>query len=273
MQMLFTLTTAESKRLIGKAVAELPEVKKALKSNKILISSGTTTGYVVEELLQAPFEKWRYPSGVVTYGRQCATPDDRIRSIYIDNGRLIPPDEEITDYEELRKHLGGFGADDVYIKGANAVDSQGNAGFLLAHPTGGNIAIALSVIASQGCHFIIPVGLEKMISSVIAASRANMGIHKSKYNFGRGCGYIAVTNGKVITEIEALRILTDVDTVHVASGGVGGSEGAVTLLSYGEEEQVDEAAKLIKSIKGEKPLRGWKKPCSLCQFKCSYQEE
>lgn len=273
MQMLFTLTPAESKRLIAKAVAELPEIKRALQNNKILISSGTTTGYVVEELLQMPFEKWKYSSGIVTNGRQCQTPDDRIRSVYIEKGRQIPADTGITDYEELRAHLSSFGSDDVYIKGSNAIDSQGNAGFLLAHPTGGNIGIALPVINAQGSHFIIPVGLEKMIGSVITASRADTGINKNKYNFGRGCGYITVTNGKIITEIEALHILAQVETVHLASGGVGGSEGAVTLLSSGEEEQVDEAAKLIKSIKGEKPLRGWKKPCSQCSVKCAYQEK
>jgi len=45
----FTLTPSESKRLIGKGVAALPEVKNA---RRIIIIGGSTNGYVVEEILQ-----------------------------------------------------------------------------------------------------------------------------------------------------------------------------------------------------------------------------
>jgi hypothetical protein len=36
-----------------------------------------------------------------------------------------------------------------------------------------------------------------------------------------------VVNATVVTEIQALRILTGVKTTHVASGSIGGCEGAV----------------------------------------------
>jgi hypothetical protein len=51
MQGLFTLTPAESKRLLGKALAALPEVLNAKKNGYLLLSRGTTTAYVAEELL------------------------------------------------------------------------------------------------------------------------------------------------------------------------------------------------------------------------------
>lgn len=217
-------------------------------------------------------DKWKFPSGVVTLGRQCSTPDDSIRSFLIDKGQVLEPDVNLTDYEESANFVKGFGSDDVYIKGANAVDAAGNAGFLLAHPTGGNLGLAFSTLAAQGSHFIIPVGLEKMIKSVTEASRAAPGIDKFKYSFGRGCGYMAVTQGTVITEIEALELLTGVTATHLASGGVGGSEGAVTLSLCGDDNQIDLTVDLLKKIKGEKALKGWKKKCSECNFKCTYQD-
>ena len=60
-----------------------------------------------------------------------------------------------------------------------------------------------------------------------------------------------VVNAFVITEIEAIKILTDADAVHIASGGVGGSEGAVTIVVNGSEEEVKKVFDLVDSIKGE----------------------
>ena len=63
-----------------------------------------------------------------------------------------------------------------------------------------------------------------------------------------------MTNGKVITEVQALRILTGVTATHVGSGGIGGSEGTVVLSLGGKEKAVDNAFELVKSIKGEPPI-------------------
>lgn len=45
---LVTLTPAESKRLIAKGVAAMPEVKNALGSGIIIFARGTTNTYVAE---------------------------------------------------------------------------------------------------------------------------------------------------------------------------------------------------------------------------------
>ena len=44
----FVLTVAQSKRLIAKGVAQLPEVKHALAEGILAIGRGTTNAYVVE---------------------------------------------------------------------------------------------------------------------------------------------------------------------------------------------------------------------------------
>ncbi|HUV33750.1 MAG TPA: hypothetical protein VMW22_02390, partial [Candidatus Desulfaltia sp.] len=57
--------------------------------------------------------------------------------------------------------------------------------------------------------------------------------------------------GTIITEIEALGILTGVDAYLYSSGGIAGAEGAVRLLVEGADEEVEETLELVKSIKGE----------------------
>ena len=44
------LTAAESKRLIGKAVAQMPIVRNALANGMVIIIKGTTNAYVAEEI-------------------------------------------------------------------------------------------------------------------------------------------------------------------------------------------------------------------------------
>ena len=57
-----------------------------------------------------------------------------------------------------------------------------------------------------------------------------------------------------MTEIQALTVLTGVTATHVASGGVGGSEGCVILALEGSEDVVTRAYQLVESIKGEAPV-------------------
>ena len=72
MQALFTLTPAESKRLIGKGIAALPEVQNAKQNGYLLVSRGSTTAYCLEEMLGQKIEKKRYAVGQTIRGIICA---------------------------------------------------------------------------------------------------------------------------------------------------------------------------------------------------------
>ncbi len=68
---------------------------------------------------------------------------------------------------------------------------------------------------------------------------------------GQSAGFMPVVNALVVTEIQAIELLTGVTAVHVGSGGVAGSEGAVMLALEGEHDVVLKAFELIGDIKGE----------------------
>jgi len=243
---IFALTSSESKRLIAKGVAALPEVQRAYRQGWLVIGRGTTNAYVAEEILGVKVPKYNYAAGIICDGMLTVTKrEERLLPYVLYKGQ---PMDMTTD--DAAKQ---FGADDVFIKGANAVDPEGNAGVLVADDKGGTIGGALGCLAARGSYLIVPVGLEKLIPSVPEAAR-RCGIKRFKYALGEPLGLVPLVAAKVITEVQALAILTGVKATHVASGGINGSEGAVTLVIEGTDEQVQRAWELVRSIKGEPPV-------------------
>lgn len=245
---LVVLTPAESKRLIAKGVAALPEVKRALTKGRIIIARGTTNAFVAEELLGTTISKLYHAAGIVSSGELKAVPEkDRLEPSVIVDGK--------PSKESYRDVLQSFDAGDIFIKGANAVDMQGNAGVLVGDEHGGTIGGAWPILVSRGATLIVPVGLEKLIASVTDAAPGT-GTRRWKYTMGSRIGLVPLTSALVVTEIQALEVLTGVAVTHIASGGIGGSEGAVTLALDGSDEEVSEAFELVKSLKGEPPVPG-----------------
>jgi len=60
--------------------------------------------------------------------------------------------------------------------------------------------------------------------------------------------------GEILTEIEALEILTGARVVPISAGGVGGAEGCVWLSASGPREKIVEVRRLRDEIVGEPPF-------------------
>ncbi len=246
MRALVVLDPSESKRLIARAVARLPEVEWALREGRVIVGNGTTNAFVVEELAGREVPKWRYAAGVIAGGRLDVTEGgSRLAPMAFEGGK---PAER--DWVEV---LGEFGRGDVFVKGGNAVDPEGNVGVLLGSGVGGTVGQMLGIVAARGAYLIAPVGLEKLVADVVVAAR-HCGIATTERADGIAVGMAVLTNARVVTELEAFEVLCDVDAWHVASGGVAGSEGAVTIALEGSAENVERAFKLAESVEGERPV-------------------
>ena len=243
---LVVLTPAESKRLMAKAVAILPEVRRALAQGMVIIASGTTNAFVVEEILGINLSKSCYTAGYIGEGELRTTSAEiRLGTCVLKKGKKVgmPVEDAIK----------GFGPEDVIVKGANAIDPWGNAGVLVGSETGGTIGMALPVVVARKSHMIVPVGMEKLVPSVVEAA-PHCSLPRFKYCTGHSVGYMPLVNAQVLTEIQALKVLCGVSATHVASGGIGGSEGSVVLTVEGTEEDVDRAFALVEALKGEPAL-------------------
>jgi hypothetical protein len=262
MKAAFTLIPSESRRLIAKAVIQMKEVKIARKKAYIILGGGTTNGYIAQELLgKRDLEPQKFTAGTSTHRLLCVTdPEKRLPvPIVLYKGEMSSK----TPLEALQD----FRIETVIIKGANAIDPEGNVGIITSGFDGGTFALTYGPVSSQGFKYIFPVGLEKMVASVKEAT-AWTGAKRLDYTMGADFGMycVAPVRGEVITEIEALKILAGVEGKHIASGGVGESAGAVVLIIDGEAKKVKKAIALIESIKGESPLKGFKGTCEKCRY-------
>lgn len=246
----FVLTPMAGKKLIGMAVAALPEVKRAFDKGRLAIANGTTTGYVIEALLGTlPMGRFDYCVGVITDGLFTENPESDHTLLMWQKGEQV-----VLPFAEFLQEIRKFERDDVFIKGANAVDPYGYAGGLQTNPNGGSWADAFGLITARGLHCIVPVGLEKMIPSVIEASR-KMGQLRLTYSLGSPAGMIPLTSFKVVTEIQALQQLSGANATPVSGGGIGGCEGARAFVVEGTNEQVEKAFELVKQVYSEPPVK------------------
>lgn len=255
----FAFTPAESKRLIGRAVAAMPAIRAALADDLVVIAHGSTNVYVAEEIIgHMPRPRGTFLSGQIFNGVMCQTePSEKGPMLVLDRGRLIPPKSTMGEVLED----GGPGA--IVIKGANAVDPDGNAGVFCAHPGCGTIGFAYGFVSGRGVKLVVPVGLEKLVPSVSAAAR-QLGHDNLYYQTGFQIGMLPLVNATVVTEITAFKLLFGLDAVHVGGGGVSGSEGAVVLVATGAKEALDRAIAAVEAIKGEPPLVTMKAACATC---------
>jgi len=258
MRAVFALNPWESKRLIGRAVARLPEVQHAFAEAEIVIAHGSTNVYVAEEVLGYCPERDRYVSGQVINGTLCQTePAEKPAMLRLVNGKPVPP---VATMDET---MAGWDDTCLFIKGANAVDPEFNAAIFNAHEAAGTIGFAFGKICGMGIPLIVPIGLEKLIPSVKAAC-TELGHARVDYFYGTKIGMLPLVNAKVITEIQAFDILYGLPAVHVGGGGVSGSEGSVVLAVNGDDTAVERAIEEIASIKGEPPLALKKRYCATC---------
>ena len=99
MRAVFALTPWESKRLIGRAVAHLPEVQHALAEAQILIAHGSTNVFVAEEVLGYCPERDKYASGQVINGTLCQTESSEKPPILrLLKGKPMPPVPSMLAY-------------------------------------------------------------------------------------------------------------------------------------------------------------------------------
>jgi hypothetical protein len=81
-----------------------------------------------------------------------------------------------------------------------------------------------------------------------------LAITRPEEGVGPWVALMPVAGARVVTEVQALGRLAGVHAVQLASGGVGGSEGAVVLALEGSDATVKRAFALAQSVTGEPPI-------------------
>ncbi|MFI4912410.1 MAG: hypothetical protein ACIAQZ_12155 [Sedimentisphaeraceae bacterium JB056] len=241
------LTVAEGKRLIGKSIARLPEVKKALEQGIVIICRGTTNTYVAEEILGQKFEHGPFTTGKIypSTDAKKVSRGNPISEIVLINGKW---EKEVSFKEALEQLKPG----DVVIKGGNALDYKNKlAGVCIGAPDGGTTGKFMPYVVARKAHLIIPIGLEKQVTTDLITLSEKM---QEPIEYLSYVPSMFLLNGKIVTEIEAIKTFADVEAFDGASGGIGGAEGSTWIVVRGKKEEVEKALKTIESVQGEKPF-------------------
>ena len=240
----FVVTPAMGKRLIGRAVAAHPAVQAVLKKGTLVIIAGTTNGYVAEEVLAATnqedgFSRRGFRRGAVTPpGGQMPKIDFPGDVVLVDG--LWHKGKTILDV------VASLGDGDVILKGANAVDlCTMRAAVYIGHPEGGTIGVSIPAVVGRRVKLIVPVGLEKRVSCQVEDIAAKVNAPGS-----HGPRMLALP-GEVVTELQAVNMLTGARAELLAGGGIYGAEGAVWLGISGGDSEVAAAGELMESLAGE----------------------
>lgn len=255
-----TLTPSEAKRLIARALLKHPKIRKALKSGVIVLNLGSTNAYLAEEISGSELSKERFVAGMIDCQGTCVVPKkDRIAPLVLRKGERSDENPEAVTKT--------MGPDDVFVKGANAVDPDGKAWVMLASETGGTIGHVIGTLLARGVPILIPVGLEKLVPDGIDRAVSIAGIYQSDMSTGVPVGIIQLP-GEVFTEIEAFKLLSDVEVFVIGAGGIGGGEGSRTFLIEGADTAVKNIFNAVKKVKGEAETGVIRGICSACYYNC-----
>ncbi len=280
-----SLIPTESKKLIAKSVARMAEVQNAFKKGMIALHPSTSTIFIVEELIGKVPATGVWVCGMIAPKAACNSAEARDwTSTYYDVGRRPTSSEfphtwlvergELKSGIPLGDILSRMGPEDVYIKGVNAIDPYNTVGVLIASRTGGTISLVVSQAKRKGFKVIFPVGLEKLIPIPMKQAAKEAAQRNSlDYSMGLPCTLLPC-EGIVVTEPRAIELLTGATAVPISAGGLGGAEGAITMVIKGDDGQVTKAINYIEEVKGAKLPRelrvaDCKKNCSveLCSLR------
>lgn len=259
----FVFTPTESKHLLAKAAAALPQVQNALKNSIVAMHPSTSTYYLMKELTgEYPDVTKVWITGMIVPKAQCVEAHTQLKKSEKNTGlnkaladagtyphTYVVVKGERTYGWVLNDLTEKMGPGDVYIKGVNAYDNDGNVAVQIGSVDEyGTIGRMVAASKRHGFELITPVGLEKLVTGSLftAAKLVNggadyaMGVKSRLYPF----------KANVITEIDALEILSGVKGVQISAGGINGAEGSVSIAVEGTEEQVKAAIEIAESVKG-----------------------
>lgn len=243
------LTTSAGKRLIGKALAAHPEVKRKLAQGTIVIIAGTTNCYVAEEILASigeTFQRTRFFRGITLSPNHQTDKTGRLSDESGFPGDVIIQNGVWIKGKTIDDIAANLQEGDIVMKGANALDMQNKrAAILVGSPVGGTIIPSIQAFIGRRVRLILPVGLEKRIPGNIDELAVKINAPGTK-----GRRFMPVP-GEVFTEIEALTQLSGAKSEIFASGGVCGAEGSIWLLAYGTPEEERTAENIVNSVSHE----------------------
>jgi hypothetical protein len=236
-----SVTPNEAKQLIARAIPLLPEVKQALQSGKVVIKGGSTGSAIAEYLASVQL---RIAGRITQLGTKAPHHPTGNHTIMLENGKITGLD---TD-SELQEASARMNKNDVFVTGANAIDCNRKAAVMVGVPLS-PLSRFIPTMIAKGITVIIGVGWEKLIPGSIDDALNAVSFENTDLSMGMAVGLLPL-RGKVITETDAISLLSGAEATVIGAGGISGGEGSTTIIIQGNREQVKSAWDAMRAIKG-----------------------
>ena len=252
------LTPAESKKLIAKAIARLDAVQRAAKKGIVALHPSSSTYFIIEEITGSKPKTNYWVCGVVTPRGMCVemamalgiglTPHDESTGPGDLQGTWVIEKGRLGGEEKLSSLLYRMTPSDVYVKGVNALDPGGNVGILFGLE--GSMGYIQAARKKRNFTIIYPAGLEKLIPISVKEAAKEAKLNRYESGMGMPVGLFPCPRGVTVNEVRAIEILSGASAIPIASGGLGGAEGATTLVLKGKADEVKKALDFVEQSKG-----------------------
>ena len=175
-------------------------------------------------------------------------PETRTPEVVIRNGK--------AEFEPMTETIKNMGPNDVILKGANIIGLDMVPGVLCAHPQGGTIGAVYSTAVSQGIKIIVPISIEKFVPIEVADISNDLGGQKGiDYAQGLPVGVHPITFCDIFTEIDAFKMIANVNVFSIGAGGLYQGAGARVFEIEGDQDAIDSVREFLKDITSVKPLK------------------
>jgi hypothetical protein len=254
------LTPAESKKLIAKAIAKLEAVRQAAQKGIVALHPSSSTYFIIEEITGSKPKTNYWVCGVVTPRGMCVemamalgvglTPHEESADPGNLQGTWVIEKGQLRGEEKLSSLLYRMAPSDVYVKGVNALDRDGNVGILFGLE--GSMGYIQTARKKRNFTIIYPAGLEKLIPLSVKEAAKEAKLSRYEAGMGMPVGLFPCPPGVTVNEVRAIEILSGASAIPIASGGLGGAEGAITLVLKGKADEVKKAIDFVEQSKGAK---------------------
>lgn len=240
----FTLCGAESKWLIAHCVSESGLLAPYLETGRILFKGSSTVSCLTKLLADTPM---RICGRISKNGMKGPfQPSDGAHFLLYEQGTLRNVDQCI---ESTAKDLG---PKDLFVTGANALDSFGHAALLIGSPGGGGYGSCMPSLYTEGVRTLILSSIAKLVPGDLSVLYTKVSRKDCDFSYGMACSLTPIP-GEIITETQAIQAFADVEALVFAKGGGSGAEDAVACQIRGEQDQVEKVLSLVEQVKALPP--------------------
>ena len=257
----FTLCGREGRELIALALLESRLFDPYLEKGRVLFKGSATVSCLTRRLVDTPL---RICGRITARGMKGPLrPSEGAHFLLYQGGEVTSVDGSAGEV------LKTFGPGDLFVTGANALDSFGHAALLIGSPGGGGDGEGMGALYTEGFRTLILSSAAKLIPGDLTQLYSRVSRKNCDFSYGMACS-LAPVPGEVITEPQALSLFARVEALIFAGGGHTGAEDALAIQISGERDQMEKVLDLVERVKAlpDSPM-GEEDSEAECAFPCS----